>query len=186
MTVLIILILAIIFVSVFLAVYGKKDNATFNEDAVIVLGKGLDGDKLPVNLANRLDKAVEFHKKNPSALIIVSGGKGSNDKLSEAQAMYDYLISKGVPDGIVIKEDKSTITYENFAFSSEILKEKLGEKYSVVFISNYFHIWRAERHAKELGLNVTHLGAKIKWYTVPANYLREFITFVALLVFKKK
>lgn len=183
---LIIIILIILLTSIFFAVYGRKDNVTFKEDAVIVLGKGLDGDKVPVNLAKRLDKAIEYYKKNPSVIIIVSGGKGSKDKLTEAQAMYDYLISKNIPDEKIIKEDKSTITYENFAFSSEILKEKLGENYSVAFISNYFHIWRAERHAKELGLNVTHLGSKIKWYTVPANYLREFITFVALLVFKKK
>ena len=183
---LIILILIILLTSIFLAVYGRKDNVTFKEDAVIVLGKGLDGDKVPVNLAKRLDKAIEYHKKNPSAIIIVSGGKGSKDKLTEAQAMFDYLISKNIPDEIIIKEDKSTITYENFVFSSEILKEKLGENYSVAFVSNYFHIWRAERHAKELGLNATHLGSKIKWYTVPVNYLREFITFVALLVFKKK
>ena len=186
MTALIILILIIISVSIALAVYGRKDNVTFDEDALIVLGKGLNGDRIPANLVSRLDKAIEYHKKNPSALIVVSGGKGNKDKLSEAQAMNDYLISKNVPDGIIVKEDKSTITYENFAFSSEILKEKLGKNYSVAFISNCFHIWRAERYAKEFGLNVTHLGAKIKWYTVPAEYLREFITFVALLVFKKK
>lgn len=186
MVVLFIFILIIISFSVALAVYGRKDSVTFKEDAVIVLGKGLDGDKVPVNLSKRLDKAIEYHKKNPSALIVVSGGKGSDDKLSEAQAMYDYLISKGISDKAIIKEDKSTTTYENFVFSTGILKEKLGDDYSVAFVSNNFHIWRAERLAKELGINATHLGAGIEWHTVPANYLREISVLFGLLVLKKK
>ncbi len=186
MIVLIIFILIIISISVALALYGRRDNVTFREDAVIVLGKGLDGDKVPVNLAKRLDKAIEYHQKNPSAIIVVSGGKGSDDKVSEAQAMYDYLISKGIGNDVIIKEDKSTTTYENFVFSSEILKTKFGEKYSVAFVSNSFHIWRAERLAKELGINTTRLGAGIEWYTVPANYIREVAVLFGLFVLKKK
>ena len=186
MTVLIIFILIIISIGIALAVYGRRDNATFTEDAVIVLGKGLDGDKVPVNLARRLDKATEYHKKNPRALIVVSGGKGDDKQPSEAQAMADYLLSKGVPEEIIIKEDKSATTHENFVFSTDILKEKLGENYSVAFVSNSFHIWRAERLAKELGINAAHLGAGIELHTVPANYLREISVLFGLLVLKKK
>lgn len=176
----------IILISIVLALYGRRDNVTFSEDAVIILGKGLDGDKVPVNLAKRLDKAIEYHRRNPKALLVVSGGKGSEDKLSEAQAMYDYLLSKGIPQDIIIKEDKSTTTYENFVFSSEILKEKLGEDYSVAFVSNRFHIYRAERLAKSIGINATHLGAGIEWHTIPANYVREVFVLFGLFVLKKK
>ena len=186
MIVLIILILIILFSGFAIAAYGRRDNITFDEDAVIVLGKGLDGDKVPPNLAKRLDKAIEYHEKNPKALIVVSGGKGSDEKLSEAQAMYDYLISKGMPEEIIIIEDKSTTTYENFIFSTDILKERMGEDYSVAFISNRFHIWRAERLAKSLGINATHMGAGLEWHTVPANYLREISVIFGLLVLKKK
>lgn len=186
MIVLIIFILIIILISAVLAVYGRKDNVTFKEDAVIILGKGLDGEKVPINLAKRLDKAIEYHKKNPSALIIVSGGNVKNENLTEAQAMYDYLLSKGIPQDIIIKEDKSKTTYENFVFSTEILKEKFGEDYTAAFVSNSFHIWRAERLAKSLGINVTHLGAGIELHTVPANYLREISVIFGLYVLKKK
>ena len=186
MIVLIIFILILLSVGISLAFYGRNDNVTFCEDAVVVLGKGLDGDKVPVNLAKRLDKAIEYHENNPRALIVVSGGKGNEEKLSEAQAMADYLISKGIAENIIVKEDKSTTTYENFIFSTDILKQKLGENYSVAFISNSFHIWRAEKLAKELGINATHLGAGIQWSTVPANYLREISVIFGLIVLKKK
>ena len=109
-----------------------------------------------------------------------------NENLTEAQAMCDYLLSKGIPQDIIIKEDKSTTTYENFVFSTEILKEKLGEDYSVAFVSNSFHIYRAEKLAKSLGINATHLGAGIEWHTVPANYLREVSVLFGLVVLKKK
>lgn len=186
MIILIIFILIILLSGFAIALYGRRDNATFAEDAVIVLGKGLDDDKVPPNLAKRLDKAIEYHKRNPKALIVVSGGKGSDEKLSEAQAMSDYLLSKGMSEEIIIKEDKSETTYENFVFSTEILKQRLGEIYSVAFISNSFHIWRAERLAKSLGINAAHLGAGIEWHTVPANYLREISVIFGLLVLKKK
>ncbi|MBQ2841807.1 MAG: YdcF family protein [Clostridia bacterium] len=186
MIILIIFILIIISIGIALAIYGGRDNACFKEDAVIVLGKGLDGDKVPPNLAKRLDKAIDYHKKNPRALIVVSGGKGNDEKLSEAQAMFDYLVSKGIPEEIIIKEDKSTTTYENFVFSTEIIREKLGENYSLAFISNRFHIYRAERLAKSIGINAMHLGAGIQWHTVPANYLREISVLFGLIVLKKK
>lgn len=183
---LIIFILIILLICIALALYGRRDNVTFREDAVIVLGKGLDGDKVPVNLAKRIDKAIEYHKKNPSALIVVSGGNVKNENLTEAQAMCDYLLSKGIPQDIIIKEDKSTTTYENFVFSTEILKEKFGEGYSVAFVSNSFHVYRAEKLAKSLGINATHLGAGIERHTVPANYLREISVLFGLVVLKKK
>ena len=101
MIVLIIFILILLSVGISLAFYGRNDNVTFREDAVIVLGKGLDGDKVPVNLAKRLDKAIEYHEKNPRALIVVSGGKGNEEKLSEAQAMADYLISRDIAENSI-------------------------------------------------------------------------------------
>lgn len=179
-------ILIILFSGSLIWLYGRKDNATFKEDAVIVLGKGLDGDKVPPNLAKRLDKAIEYHKRNPEALIVVSGGKVKNENLSEAQAMSDYLLSKGIAEEVIIKEDKSTTTYENFIFSTDILSQRLKENCSLAFISNRFHIYRAERLAKSLGINATHLGAGIEWHTVPANYLREISVLFGLLVLKKK
>ncbi len=162
-----------------LAVYGNNDNVTYKEEVVIVLGKGLDGDKILPDLAKRLDKAVEYHQKNPEAFIVVSGGKGTDEKISEALAMENYLIDKGIPVDIIIKEDKSTSTQENFAFSSDIISEKIGDDYSAAFITNYFHIYRAQKYAEMAGVNVTHLGADIQWYTVPSNYMREILVVAA-------
>lgn len=157
-----------------LAVYGNNDNVTYNEDAVIVLGKGLNGDEVPPDLAYRLNKAVKYYEKNPDVIIIVSGGKGTDEKISEALAMERYLLSKGISSDKIIKEDKSTSTYENFVFSSEVIPE--GSE--VAFITNSFHVYRAEKIAASVGIDATHLGADIEWYTVPTNYMRELMVLV--------
>lgn len=169
--------------SSFLAIYGRKDNATYDENAVIVLGCGIRGERVSVGLAKRLNKAYEYHLQNPEAVIIVSGGQGPQEDISEALAMKRYLINKGVPEDKIIMEDKSTSTIENFRFSHEIMKEKGFSDSSVVFVTNGYHVYRAASYAKAEGLTVKHLGTDIIWYTIPMNYMREMLAVLKMWVF---
>lgn len=179
-----ILLILILVVSVFLAVYGSHNNSSYDEDAVIVLGYGAKGGKVPAMLKNRLDKAVEYHSENPDAIIVVSGGRGNKIKASEAAVMEEYLISKGVPSDKIIKEDKSRTTVENFKFSADLLKDKFGENYSAVIITNVFHIYRSEKYARAAKINVFRLGAKTVWYIIPWIYVREVAMLIQMLFIK--
>lgn len=172
------LLIFILIVSVFLAVYGSEDNSSYDEDAVIVLGYGIKKGKIPLMLKNRLDKTIDYHRKNPDAIIIVSGGRGNETKPSEADVMKEYLVANGIPDSIVIKEDKSGTTVENFKFSADILRKKFIGNCSVALITNTFHIYRSERYARAFGINVTHIGAK----TNPCDILWIYVREVAMLV----
>ena len=167
----------------FLALYGRNDNATYNEKTVIVLGCGIRGERVSVGLAKRLNKAYEYHLQNPDAVIIVSGGQGPQENISEALAMKRYLIEKGVPEDRIIMEDKSTSTITNFKYSHEIMKEKGFPDDSVVFVTNGYHVYRGASYAKAEGLTVTHLGTDIIWYTIPMNYLREMLAVMKMWVF---
>ena len=169
--------------STFLAIYGRNDNAEYNEETVIVLGCGIRGERVSVGLAKRLNKAYEYHLQNPEAVIIVSGGQGPQEDISEALAMKRYLINKGVPEDKIIMEDKSTSTIENFRFSHEIMKEKGFSDSSVVFVTNGYHVYRAASYAKAEGLTVKHLGTDIIWYTIPMNYMREMLAVLKMWVF---
>ncbi len=159
----------------FLALYGERDNATYTEETVIVLGCGIRGERVSVGLAKRLDKAYEYYEKNPDVTIIVSGGQGPQEDIPEALAMKRYLVEKGVPEEKIIMEDKSTSTIENFKYSHEIIKEKGLHEDSVVFVTNAYHVYRGSYYAEKEGLTVNHLGTDIIWYTIPMNYLREMI-----------
>lgn len=172
----------IVFAS-FLAIYGRNDNATYNEKTVIVLGCGIRGERVSVGLAKRLNKAYEYHLQNPEATIIVSGGQGPQEDIPEALAMKRYLVSKGVPEDRIIMEDKSTSTITNFKYSHEIMKEKGLPDDSVVFVTNGYHVYRGASYAKAEGLTVTHLGTDIIWYTIPMNYMREMLAVLKMWVF---
>ncbi|MCL2529715.1 MAG: YdcF family protein [Coriobacteriia bacterium] len=167
----------------FLSFYGSNNNVTYDEDVVIVLGAGIRGEQVTPILAYRLDRAVEYHAQNPDALIIVSGGQGPQEDITEALAMERYLIERGIPAAQIIKEEESTSTFENFAFSRVILEEEFAEGYSAAFITNNFHVYRAERIAAAAGISASHMGAHIKWYGVPITYSREILAVIQLWLF---
>lgn len=145
-------------------------------DYVIIHGAGLlpDG-RVSKLLSDRLDKAIEVYRKDPSPPIMIpSGGKGNDEVVSEAEAMARYLIEKGIPAEQIIKEDRSTTTYENLKFSKEIIDAREGSKYTVLVTSNY-HVYRALRYCRKIGLKCTGVGSHTAFYYWPSALIREYI-----------
>ena len=169
----------------FVGIMAHSNSAEFDEEAVIVLGCGLHGTVPSGNLVDRLNKAVEYHGKNPDAVIIVSGGQGPQEECTEAEAMYKYLVENGVPDNIIIEESKATSTNENYRFSKEILDDIFGEGYEVVYITNSFHSYRAGELARLNGLNAKAYNARTKFSSLIPNYCREVFAVIQLWVFGK-
>ena len=154
----VIAILCIEFILVsFIAVFGIVDNVSYNEDAVIVLGAGIRGDKVTLPLKMRLDKAIQYHSKNPDAIIVVTGGQGFQETVTEAYAMEKYLIEHGIERNKIIKEEKATSTTENMQFSKALLDKYFEESYSIVVVTNNFHVFRGTSIAIKTGFNdVSH------------------------------
>lgn len=166
--------------------YGMNDTVTGNEDAVIVLGCGIRGEKLTVGLKNRLDAAVEICNKNEDAVVVVSGGQGAQESITEALAMERYLLTCGVEAQRIIKEEKSTSTYENFLFTKQLLDERFNGEYTVAFVSNEYHIFRAQYLSERVGLkNATHSHSSTMWYSVFPCCAREALAVAKTLVIGK-
>lgn len=171
---------------IFLISYGLNDRADTKEDAIVVLGCGIRGERLSVGLKSRLDAVIERYKENPDALIVVSGGQGPQEDITEALAMERYLVSQGVPKELIIKEEKATSTYENFAFSKQILDEMLPFNYKICYVTNEYHIYRAGILAGQAGFDdVNHIHSSTLWYTLVSNTLRETLAVVKAYVFKQ-
>lgn len=123
-------------------------------------------------LQKRLDTAIDYLEKNPDTVVIVSGGQGSNEHISEAQGMYDYLVQAGISKERIIKEDKSKNTYENLSFSGELLEK---ESKRVVLVTSNFHVFRVEKIAeKQDYANIEALAAASYPAMIPNNMMREF------------
>jgi len=165
----------------FIASYGQFDNVSYKEDAVIVLGAAVHGENVSWPLMERLETAIQYHEKNPDALIVVTGGKGYQESITEALAMERYLIGRGVEKDKIVKEEEATSTNENMKFSKKILDERLGSNYSVAVVTNNFHIYRGTQIAINEGFaNVTHMHAKLQWYNLMPCYLRESLAVLKL------
>ena len=167
----------------FLAVYGRISHVNYTEDAVIELGAGLQGDEVGGHLALRLDTAVKYLDMNPYAVVVVSGGLGVRRNITEAEAMSRYLVVQGISPERILQEGKSTSTYENLSFSNEILTDYFTDGFRAVVVTNDFHIFRAIRQARNLGIDATALGAPTPWHSIPANYLREMTAIINFLIF---
>ena len=168
----------------FIFAYGNADNADCTEDAVIVLGAGVRGDRVTYILQKRLDAALKYHEKNPDALIAVTGGQGPQESVTEGSAMRKYLLANGVPDDKIITEERATSTSENMEYTKPLLDERLGSDYSVAVVTNAFHIYRGTSVARKEGFkHVTHLHGGIEWYNIVPCYLRESLAVLKMWVF---
>ena len=170
----------------FIAVKTSDDTADFDENYVIVLGAGIKDEKVLKSLQKRLDKCLEYATRNPEAIIIVSGGQGRGESISEAEAMKRYLIDCGVNGAKILKEDKSTNTNENFRFSKQIIDELSTEKEKarIVFITNSYHSYRAKLIARGQGIETTVLNAPLPIYLRPSSYIRETLAVFKFFVFR--
>jgi len=160
----------------FLAIYGNVSNADYTEDVVIVLGAGIHGETVSRPLARRLDTALEHWRENPDTYIITTGGLGERARITEAEAMARYLIARGVPESQILQENYSTSTYENLLFAKEILDEHFPNGFTATVVTSDFHIFRAVRTARSVGIDPTRTGAETDWYMWPASYLREMLS----------
>lgn len=145
-------------------------------DYVIIHGSGLiGGSRVSKLLADRLDKAISLYKKDPTPpMMIPSGGQGSDEDLSEAAAMAQYLRDHGIPDDHILLEDQSLTTLENLQNSKALIDARPGRKYTVLVTSNY-HVYRALRYCSKIGLKCTGVGAHVAPYYWPSALIREFV-----------
>ncbi len=144
-------------------------------DYLLVLGAGVNGDTPSVSLSDRLEAAVDYLQTHPDTVCIVSGGQGEGENISEAECMYRYLTEKGIAADRIWKEDQSTSTQENMAFSKELMAQKLGEAPTqIAILSSEYHLFRAGIMAREHGFDAVLIPAKTSWKSLQLNYfLRE-------------
>lgn len=139
---------------------------------LVVLGAQMKENGPSVALQRRLDRAYDYLVKNPDTLCVVSGGQGSNEPVSEAQGMKDYLLKRGIAQERIIMEDQSRDTQQNLAFSRTLIPAEVTK---VGIVTSNFHVYRSVQLAKRQGFaDAQGLAATSGIYFLPNNMLREF------------
>lgn len=139
---------------------------------VIVLGAGMRGTTPTRPLLLRIQKAYEYMQDNPDTILIASGGRGSDEQISEAECIRNTLVEMGLDESRILLEDRSTDTEENIQYSYELIDDKNSE---VGIVTNSFHIWRAVAIANSQGYeNVSGVPAKTLMPVGVHYVVREF------------
>jgi len=159
------------------------------QDYIIILGCRVapDGKPYPL-LAGRIDKALEFYNRQikesgKKAMFVPSGGKGSDEIISECGCMKNYLMDHGISEEDILMEDKSENTFENMRFSRDLIMAHWSKKEGnpegkapkVVFSTTNYHVFRSGLYSRRIKFRTIGIGAKTKWYFWPNSAVREFI-----------
>lgn len=146
---------------------------------LLVLGTVVEGTEPSPMLADRIQAAYDYLTAHPDTICIVSGGKGDEVNLSEAQCMFNKLTEMGIDPDRIWMEDQATSTIENFQFSLALIKEKTGvrpEKLGV--LSSEFHLFRARMFAQAEGVMPIAIPAKT---TDTATFVQYFLREIPLV-----
>ena len=149
-----------------------------DRDFIIILGCGFrkDGSLSPL-LRGRVDRALDFWRDQQSqsgrtAVLVPSGGQGSDETMAEAEAMRRYLVEQGVPGDMILPEDRSKNTFQNMAYSKALTDARLpGGK--VAFATTNYHVFRSGVWARLAGLEAEGMGARTRWWYWPNAFMRE-------------
>lgn len=167
-------------------IYNGHHHDTQKPDYLVVLGAGLRGRSISASLLYRLETSLDFHDMYPDLKIVVSGGQGEGEDMTEALAMKNFLVDNGVDPSLIIMEDKSTNTYENFLYTKNVLEEETRkEDFTITIISNNFHMYRAKFLAKEVGFNTYGYPAPSHKASALVFYVREFFGIIKAYIFRQ-
>ncbi len=150
-----------------------SDRPKNDKALLIVLGCQVKNGAPGRMLASRLDAAYDFLAEHDEAAAVVSGGQGSDESISEAQCMRDYLVSRGISSDRIYMEDRSTSTEENLRFSLELIRNR-GLSGEITIVTDGFHQLRAEMLAKRSGVDTKNISASTMWWLLPTYWVREW------------
>lgn len=164
---------------------GSHDDISGDPQVMVVLGCQVQPWGPSILLQDRLDRALEYLEDHPDMTVVVSGGQGPEEPSTEAQAMADYLVERGVSREKIILENQSHNTYQNLTCTVKRLEEaEYDIKDGVLIVSNGFHLTRAKMLAGRVGFenisalaaSSTHIPSRLKMYIrEPLALVKSFL-----------
>jgi len=172
-------LLGLVVISLTLAAFIAADGLTDEPnpvDVAVVMGTTVNRDGTPSRwLKTRLDRALELYQQGYFSNIIVSGGLEKNGQ-DEAQAMRNYLVSKGVPRENTWADHTGNNTYDTAKNVALIMSANHWQ--SVMVISQFYHVPRVRLALHRVGI-VEVYGAHARWITWQSIFwlLREVVAY---------
>ena len=124
---------------------GRTAQAGDGPEVMVIFGCQVKPWGPSILLQDRLDTALDYWEDHPDVKIVVTGGKGDDEHISEAQCMYDYLTEHGVDGEKIYMEDKSRNTWQNANYTLDLMEDEgWSLTHDVILVSSGFHLSRIE------------------------------------------
>ena len=130
--------------------YSKLDEKT-NCDTAIILGAAASNGEVSPVYRERIHHGIWLYENGYVDCLIMTGGVGNGNEVSDACAAKQYAISKGVPEEAIYIEETSAITEENLENAKAIMEENSLD--SAIIVSDPLHMKRAMTMAKDYGIS---------------------------------
>ena len=146
-------------------VLAARHDAAAPADAIIVLGAAqYNGRPSPVFRA-RLDHGAELFRRGLAPHLIVPGGVGVGDTVSEAVVGRRYLAGGGLDPAVVIAVATGRSTEPSLRAAADWVRARGGRR--VILVSDGFHMLRLCLTARRLGL--VPLGSPARRSPIASN-----------------
>ncbi|WP_373549418.1 YdcF family protein [Haliscomenobacter sp.] len=129
-------------------------------DLAVIMGNKVNEDgTLSTRLVKRVDCGLQLYEQGRVKRLMVSGGLGKEGHY-EGDKMRDYLVGKGVPDRLIIVDNRGNNTTLSVVNTLQ-LQDSLQFK-SVIVVSQYFHLTRSKMLFKKKGFKA--VSGVSPWY----------------------
>jgi uncharacterized SAM-binding protein YcdF (DUF218 family) len=146
-----------------------RRDAAAPADAIVVLGAAqYDGRPSPVFRA-RLDHAVALFRRGLAPRVVVTGGTGTGDTVSEATVGRRYLLAAGLPGSAVDAESAGRSSAPSLRAAADRVHAAGGAR--VILVSDGFHMLRLKFLAHRFGLAA--VGSPAPASPITSNSRRE-------------
>lgn len=122
---------------------GGRTQIQGQPEIMVIFGCQVKPDGPSALLRDRLDTALDYLEGHPDLTVVVTGGQGDDEHVSEAQCMYDYLTGHGVDGERIVLEDRSSNTWQNIRYTLELYQSgALEPSGKFLLVSSDFHLRR--------------------------------------------
>ena len=167
--------------------HGSYDHVEGEPNIMVILGCQVKPWGPSVLLQDRINKAADYLQSHPNVMVVASGGQGADEPMTEARAIYDALVERGISGERILLEEQSINTIQNLRYSIALL-EQAGHDVDqdIVVVSNGFHLTRVRMlwiriHGNDDNLSTlaapsSHVPSRYKMYIrEPIALVKSFI-----------
>ena len=167
--------------------HGSRDHVVGEPKIMVILGCQVKPWGPSVLLQDRINKAAEYLQAHPDVVVVASGGQGPDEPMTEARAIRDALVEKGIGSERILLEERSVSTVQNLRYSVELLEEAGYDiAQGAVVVSNGFHLTRVrmlwtritgdDGNLSTLAAPSSHVPSRYKMYVrEPIAIVKSFI-----------